>query len=146
MSSRIKDTAAMKERLRQMSQAASTVDGPLPGLHPDQAPPRSDTDASGAPMPEVTPPRLPPLVPADATRKWRSQGITVYDMDDERLERLAAFFKARGVRFGRRGQISLLAGAGIAALERLLAVDPTSLLAIVESTMQERRSKSATTN
>lgn len=100
---------------------ANGLDGPLPG-----------GDVERVPAPAVPP-----------TARWRSQGITVYDSDDERLERLARLFKDRGVRFGRRGQISLLAGAGIAALERLLAVDPTALVSIVEGTLRERAGKTS---
>lgn len=146
MSARSKDAAAMKERLRQMSQGDTPSDGPLPGTGVERAPVTNGTSRPAPPTPPL-PVDVPASgVPATAVpppARWRSQGITVYDSDDERLERLASFFKGRGVRFGRRGQISLLAGAGIAALERLLALDPTALVAIVEGTMRERAGKTA---
>jgi hypothetical protein len=128
---RQKKALAMKERLRQFSQAPSDPDGPLPGI----------SDVVGDRI-QSTPTILPELEP-EPDRIWRSQGITVYSVDDTRLERLAEFFKSRRIRFGRRGQISLLAGAGIAALERLLEGDPATLLEIVKTTMHEREGMSA---
>jgi hypothetical protein len=128
---RQKKALAMKERLRQFSQAPSDSDGPLPGM--------SEAVGNGPPIPSST-------LPEPATeliRMWRTQGVTVYSVDDVRLERLAQFFKTRRIRFGRRGQISLLAGAGIAALERLLEADPAALLEIVKTTMHEREGMSA---
>jgi hypothetical protein len=135
MSERKQKNDAMKERLRQFSQGPTSDDvaGPLPGVSNVAT---SEKPASPLPLPPL-PPEEEPL------RDWRSQGITVYSVDDARLERLAQFFKSRRVRFGRRGQISLLAGAGIAALERLLEVDPVTLLEIVQTTMREREGMSS---
>ena|SRR2546423_1116334 len=135
MSERKQKADAMRERLREFSQgpASDDVTGPLPGI--------GYVVTSEKPLPASL---LPPMPPEEEPlRGWRSQGITVYSVDDVRLERLAQFFKSRRVRFGRRGQISLLAGAGIAALERLLEVDPVALLEIVQSTMGEREGMSA---
>jgi hypothetical protein len=64
-------------------------------------------------------------------------GFTIYPAD-ERVERLADFFKRRRVKFGKRGNLSLLIGAGLAELDRLRDTDPDALLAIVKSTMTER--------
>lgn len=133
----------MRDRLQRMSQGAATPDGPLPGIDVERSVPSRSANGTLHLAETIATLRSGVLPPAIAPRSWRSQGITVYDMDDARLERLAAFFKARGIKFGRRGQISLLAGAGIAALERLLDVDPTALLTIVDGTMRERKGKSA---
>jgi len=131
---RQKKALAMKERLRQFSQAPSDSDGPLPGMGEV-----TGNGVQSAPM-QTLPELEPELEPA---RTWRSQGVTIYSVDDIRLEKLAQFFKTRRMRFGRRGQISLLAGAGIAALERLLEADPAALLAIVKHTMREREGMNA---
>jgi hypothetical protein len=128
---RQKKALAMKERLRLISQAPSDPDGPLPGI--------GGATGNGVHAPILTLPELEP----EPVRTWRSQGVTIYSVDDVRLERLAQFFKARRIRFGRRGQISLLAGAGIAALERLLDTDPVALLEIVKTAMREREGMSA---
>jgi hypothetical protein len=90
----------------------------------------------------VTPPELQQEIASPASsargRQWRTQGVTVYPSDDERVDRLAQFFKSRRVRFGRRGNLSLLIGAGLAELDRLRDLDPDALIAIVRSTMDER--------
>jgi hypothetical protein len=135
MSERKEKVDAMRARLKEFSQGPTTdsAAGPLPGVAyvgTDEKPPLQVSS-------------LPPMPPEEQpNREWRSQGITVYSVDDARLERLAQFFKSRRVRFGRRGQISLLAGAGIAALEHLLDVDPGALLEIVQNTMREREGMS----
>jgi hypothetical protein len=135
-SKRKQNALAMRERLREFSQGQSDTEGPLPSIVPlTNAEPAS-------PMPFVS--HLP-VIEEGPVRGWRSQGITVYSVDDTRLERLAQFFKAHRIRFGRRGQISLLAGAGIAALERLLDKDPEALMEIVQATMREREGMSART-
>jgi hypothetical protein len=131
---RQKKAFAMKERLRQFSQAPSDSDGPLPGMG----------EVTGNGVQSAPTQTLPELeAESEPTRTWRTQGVTVYSVDDVRLERLAQFFKAHRIRFGRRGQISLLAGAGIAALERLLEADSAALLEIVKTTMREREGMSA---
>jgi hypothetical protein len=91
--------------------------------------------------PVAPPPVLQPEIapaPVARGRQWRTQGVTVYPSDDERVDRLAQFFKSRHVRFGRRGNLSLLIGAGLAELDRLRYLYPDALIAIVKSTMDER--------
>lgn len=144
MSDRKARNAAMKERLRQFSQGSGDTSGPLPGIATTEEPLAVSPPPPAAPLVRVALHEKAPVPgPPQQARGWRSQGVTVYGIDDERLERLARFFKMHGVRFGRRGQISLLAGAGIAALEKLIMTDPTALLAIVQATMREREGQSA---
>lgn len=96
--------------------------------------PEASPVATSSQVPEPT----MPSTPIDRGRQWRTQGVTIYPSDDERVDRLAQFFKARRVRFGRRGNLSLLIGAGLAELDRLRDDDPDALIAIVTSTMHER--------
>jgi hypothetical protein len=72
-------------------------------------------------------------------RQWRTQGVTVYPADDERVERLADFFRRRRIKFGKRGNLSLLIGAGLAELDGLATTNPDALIAIVRATMAERQ-------
>jgi hypothetical protein len=95
------------------------------------------TSAAPVTPPPVLQPEIEPA-PVARGRQWRTQGVTVYPSDDERVDRLAQFFKSRHVRFGRRGNLSLLIGAGLAELDRLRDLDPDALIAIVKSTMDER--------
>jgi hypothetical protein len=78
--------------------------------------------------------------PAPRRRQWRTQGVTVYPADDERVDRLAEFFKRRRIKFGKRGNLSLLIGAGLAELDRLATTNPDALIAVVRATMGERES------
>jgi hypothetical protein len=139
-SSRKNRAAEMAAQLAQYSAlpVETTAAPPLPvsrtrvlaNIHPETPP--------VAISPQVPEPETMPSVPIDRVRQWRTQGVTVYPSDDERVDRLAQFFKARRVRFGRRGNLSLLIGAGLAELDRLRDEDPDALIAIVTSTMHER--------
>ena len=137
VSARKTKAAEMAAQLAQYSAIAaeSTSAPPLPI---QQAP-------TAAPIPQIalTTPQPDPIAeplahPVTLGRQWRTQGVTIYPADDERVERLATFFKRRRVKFGKRGNLSLLIGAGLAQLDRLLESDPEQLLAIVTSTMLER--------
>jgi hypothetical protein len=137
--SRKAKAAEMQAQLAQLS-AVPIEAAPVPPLPITPARTRELASIpSNGPAPEPPAP-LPSPAQAPRGRQWRTQGVTVYPADDERVERLAEFFKRRRIKFGKRGNLSLLIGAGLAELDRLAATNPDALIAVVRATMTERES------
>ncbi len=90
--------------------------------------PASAVPADSEPIPQ---PNLRP--------RYRSQGLTIYDSDDDLVDGFIAYLRSRRVRMGRKKGFSLFARAGLRALEELRLRDPDAFEAVLVQAIHDQR-------
>lgn len=74
-----------------------------------------------------------------APKTYRSQGLTIYDSDDELLDEFVAYLRKRKMRIGRKKGFSLFARAGLRALEEVRLKNPVAFEEFLVRALHEQK-------
>jgi hypothetical protein len=86
---------------------------------------------SSMPIPAPTP-------PVPAPKPYRSQGLTIYESDEEIVDEMIAHLRRSKLKIGRKRGFSLFARAGLRALDRLRQSDPQSFEAMLRAALADQ--------
>lgn len=89
-------------------------------------------DAMPAPGP------TPPVTPPPGQKPYRSQGLTIYESDEEIVDEMIAHLRRSKLKIGRKRGFSLFARAGLRALDRLRQTDPQSFEAMLRAALADQ--------
>ena len=70
---------------------------------------------------------------------YRSQGLTIYESDDELIDGFLAYMRKKKLRIGRKKGFSLFARAGLRALEEVRQKTPAAFEEILVRALQEQK-------
>ena len=94
-----------------------------------------------APRPVATEAAVLPTtktVPSPALKPYRSQGLTIYESDEEIVDEMIAHLRRSKLKIGRKRGFSLFARAGLRALDRLRRTDPQSFEAMLRAALADQ--------
>lgn len=81
----------------------------------------------------------PPKDSSVPAKTYRSQGLTIYDSDDELLDEFVAYLRKRKMRIGRKKGFSLFARAGLRALEEVRLKNPIAFEEFLVRALHEQK-------
>jgi hypothetical protein len=100
--------------------------------------PAAQAPATKTPVSDI--PAEPAQIPqAGARPRYRSQGLTIYDSDEDLVDGFIAYLRKHRMRVGRKKGFSLFARAGLRALEDLRVRDPDAFEAALVQAIQDQR-------
>jgi hypothetical protein len=73
------------------------------------------------------------------TKPYRSQGLTIYDSDDELIDEFVAYLRKKKMRIGRKKGFSLFARAGLRALEAVRLKNPVAFEEFLVRALHEQK-------
>jgi hypothetical protein len=79
-----------------------------------------------------------PTVPSPGQKPYRSQGLTIYESDEEIVDEMIAHLRRSKLKIGRKRGFSLFARAGLRALDRLRQTDPQSFEAMLRAALADQ--------
>jgi hypothetical protein len=106
-----------------------SIKRPPPKAQEEARPPVA---AGAAVQPTIT------TVPATGPKPYRSQGLTIYESDEEIVDEMIAHLRRSKLKIGRKRGFSLFARAGLRALDRLRQTDPQSFEAMLRAALADQ--------
>jgi hypothetical protein len=129
------DLAALLRGDEDANNGLSSVSQKKPQPKPPEIPPVA---APAALSPVPLPASPPAVTPSPGHRPYRSQGLTIYESDEEIVDEMIAHLRRSKLKIGRKRGFSLFARAGLRALDRLRQTDPQSFEAMLRAALADQ--------
>jgi hypothetical protein len=125
------DLAALLRGDEEANDGLSSVSQKKPQPKPPEIPP-----VARGPVPLPASPSA--VTPSSGPRPYRSQGLTIYESDEEIVDEMIAHLRRSKLKIGRKRGFSLFARAGLRALDRLRQTDPQSFEAMLRAALADQ--------
>lgn len=129
---------ASKNDLAALLRGDEDANSGLSSVSTKRPPPKAVEEARPLVAAEAAVQATTTTVPAMGAKPYRSQGLTIYESDEEIVDEMIAHLRRSKLKIGRKRGFSLFARAGLRALDRLRQTDPQSFEAMLRAALADQ--------